>query len=120
PARAIIAAFGVGLVTMIYFLFRPLYGARASALASLFSLAAFGTIYLSRSLYGEVPALAFIVLGLLAWRRGLAEGARAFLVAAGICFGLAVLTKAFMAVALLAVVGVYVFDRTTHRRIPVR
>ncbi len=121
PARAIIAAFGVALVTLIYFLFRPLYGARAAGLASFFSLAAFGTIYLSRSLYGEVPALAFIVLGLLAWRRGIGEGGpRTMLAAAGVCFGLAVLTKAFMAVTLLAVVGIYVFDRATHRRIPVR
>lgn len=121
PARAVIAVFGVALVVLIYFLYLPLYGVRAAGLASFFSLTAYGTIYLSRSLYGEVPALVFIVLGLLAWRRGLqTRGPRWMLAAAGVCFGLAVLTKAFMVVALLAVVGAYAFDRATHRRIPVR
>jgi len=117
PARAVIGVFGVALVVLVYFLFLPLYGSRAAGLASFFSIAAYGTIYLSRSLYGEVPALAFILIGLLAWRRGLRGGSRAMLAAAGVGFGLAVLTKAFMGVALLAVVGAYVFDRATHRRI---
>ncbi len=118
---ALIAAFGVAFTVLVYFVFLPLYGARASGLASFFALAAFGTIYLSRSLYGEVPALAFVLLGLLAWRQGLArERGALLLIAAGLCFGLAVLTKAFMAAAALAVVGAYVFDRVSHRRISPR
>jgi len=117
PARLVLAVFGVAFTTLVYFLFLPIYGTRASAFASFLSLASFGTIYLARSLYGEVPALAFVLLGLLAWRRGLSGGRNPLLVAAGVCFGLAVLTKAFMLVTALAVIGVYVFDRASHRRI---
>ena len=96
-ARGVLASFGVALTILVYFVFLPLYGARASGLASFLALAAFGTIYLSRSLYGEVPALAFVLLGLLAWRRGLRRGGFGLLMAAGLCFGLAILTKAFIA-----------------------
>ncbi len=121
PARAVLASFGVTLIVLVYFVFLPLFGARASGLASFFALAAFGTLYLARSLYGEVPALAFVLLGLLAWRRGLVPGnSLFFLIAAGLCFGLAVLTKTFMGVAALAVLGAYVFDRATYRRIPAK
>jgi len=119
-ARGVLAVFGVVLMLLVYFVFLPVYGARASALASVFALAAFGTLYLSRSLYGEVPALAFVLLGLLVWRRGLRQSRAAWLLAAGVCFGLAILTKAFMVVAALAVVGVYVFDGLSYRKIAPR
>ncbi len=118
PGRLVLAAYGVAMTPLVYFLFLPIFGARASALAAAFPLASFGTIYLSRSLYGEVPALVFVLGGLLFWRRGLRTPRAWFaLTLAGACFGLAVLTKAFMAAAALAVVGAYVLDRATHRRI---
>jgi 4-amino-4-deoxy-L-arabinose transferase-like glycosyltransferase len=121
PGRLVLAAYGVALTPLVYFLFLPIFGARASGMAAALPLASFGTIYLSRSLYGEVPALVFVLGGLLLWRRGLrAPRGGAVLALAGAFFGLAVLTKAFMAAAALAVVGAYVFDRATHRRISPR
>lgn len=110
--RLLIACFYLALCTGVYFLFAPAFGRAAAATAVLLMTTAFGTVYFARSVYGEVPALAFFVFGLILWRAALAAPRPVpASLAAGVCFGLAVLTKAFMLVAACPFLGVFIFDR---------
>lgn len=121
-ARLVMAGFGVLLLPLAYATLRAVYSRREALLGAVLALAAYGTIYLGRTLYGEVPAFVFLLGGLILWRRGLSSESRGIpaLIAAGALFGLCVLTKTFMLVAACAFAGVYLYDRATFRRIPLR
>ncbi|MCL4692462.1 MAG: glycosyltransferase family 39 protein [Candidatus Hydrogenedentes bacterium] len=116
--RLVMALYFVTLCIALYGIVVPLFGASAGIAAMLLATAALGSAYLARSLYGEVPALFFLVLGLLLWRESV-NGRFAFLNAllAGCCFGFMILTKYFAVIAFWAFLGVLVYDRLTFRKL---
>ncbi|GMV90715.1 MAG: hypothetical protein AMXMBFR82_04930 [Candidatus Hydrogenedentota bacterium] len=116
--RLIMALYFVALCVAFYGIVLPLFGAPAGIAAMLLATAALGSAYLARSLYGEVPALFFLVLGLLLWRESL-NGRFVFLnaILAGCCFGFMILTKYFAVFAFWAFLGVLVYDRLTFRKL---
>jgi 4-amino-4-deoxy-L-arabinose transferase-like glycosyltransferase len=118
--RLVMALFFVALCVVIYSLSRPLFGSSSATVAMLLATAALGSAYLARSVYGEVPALFFLIAGLWLWRNAIA-GQHVVLNAllAGLCFGLMILTKYFMAIALWAFLGVLLYDRLTFRKLRV-
>jgi len=76
------------------------------------------TPYLGRTLYGEAPALFYLVMALGLWRTALADRWAALTgVFAGAAFGLAILCKAFIVLVLFCALGAWTFDRCTRRRI---
>ncbi len=117
--RVPMALFGIAFPISIYWLFAP-WGRAPATIAALATLGASGTIYLGRTLYGEVPALTFLVFGLVVWRRGLATRSAVVCGAAGLLFGLAVLTKTILAIAAFAFLGAWIVDRVTSRQIASR
>lgn len=117
-ARIVIALSYLVLCALVFFLVRRPFGDTAAAAGVLMMTMAFGSVYLARSLYGEVPALMFFMAGLLCWGRGLdSEKSAALPLIAGAFFGLAVLSKAFMFIAALAFAAAWLYDRLTYRRI---
>ena len=132
PVAAVFRLFGVGLVAAravmgvyflllcagLYALLTPLLKGAKAALAVVFVIFSFGSVYLARTLYGEVPALAWMVLGLLAWRSALGKTyGVGWGLAAGIAFGLAVLCKSILLLSAFAFLAALVYDRLTFRRI---
>ena len=118
PARLVMAAYYVILCLAVYALVKPVWGSAAAAAGLAVMTMGFGSVYLGRTLYGEAPALAFLALGLLAWRKGLeARGAVRWGLAAGIAFGLAILCKSIMVLSAFAFAGALAFDLVSFRRI---
>jgi hypothetical protein len=98
--RLVISAYLLLAVATIYLLARELYGARLALLALALALAARtlhyeGLTEYGRQVIGEVPGVAFLLLGALAWVRGLKDVRRALLFSllAGLGFGMALVTK---------------------------
>ncbi|MCH8037940.1 MAG: glycosyltransferase family 39 protein [Proteobacteria bacterium] len=121
PARIVIALFYFALCAFVFLLMRRPFGPTPAAGAVLMMTMAFGSVYLARSLYGEVPALMFLLAGLWCWGRALdSVKSVALPLAAGLCFGLAVLTKTFVLIGAWAFVGVWLYDRLTYKRIALR
>ena len=117
-ARILIALSYLLLCVFAYLLVRRRFGASAAAIGILLMTTAFGSVYLARSLYGEVPALMFLFAGLLLWRRAYSSSTSArFGVAAGVCFGMAALCKTFILIGAPAFLAVWIYDRLTWRRI---
>ncbi len=126
-ARSVMAFYFLLLCLALYALLSPVFGGGAAAAGALFALMAFSSIYLGRTLYGEVPALFYYVLGLLCWRKALAAektGAGMGVLAgagmgvlAGAAFGLAILCKTIMVLSVFPILGVVLYDRALHRRI---
>jgi len=71
-------------------------------------------------LYGEVPALVFLLAGLLALDRISTDARATWAAAAGGCFGLALLTKFSMLIPLAALAPALLFDRVTSRKVGLR
>jgi len=118
PARLVMAAYYVILCLAVYALVKPVWGSAASAAGLVVMTMGFGSVYLGRTLYGEAPAMALTALGLLAWRKGLgAGGAVRWGLAAGIAFGLAILSKSIMVLSAFAFAGALAFDLISFRRI---
>jgi 4-amino-4-deoxy-L-arabinose transferase-like glycosyltransferase len=120
-ARVVIALFFLVLCVLLYFFLRPLFGRAAAVLGVFLSTMAFSSIYLGRTLYGEVPAITFFLAGLLFWRQSLllrCTCLAAFF--AGVCFALAVLSKTILILSAFAFAGAWLFDLLTGRRIRLR
>lgn len=117
-ARIVMAGFFLALCVILFVLLSPLYGSVAVACALAMMTAGWGSVYLARTLYGEVPAFMFLAVGLWFWRKALqtprpvVEG-----VLCGLAFGLAVLTKTILVLCAFPLLGVLVYDRLTFRRI---
>ena len=116
-ARAVIGGFFLLLLASVYMLTAPTYGRTAATVSTLFVTVAASSVYLARSVYGEVPAMVFFVIGLVAWRRQIATGALLPAFGAGACLGLAALTKLFIAITAPAFLLLWWYDRRTARRI---
>lgn len=109
PIAASFKLFGVGVVqgraVMVIFLWlflwttwlftRELASERVADLSVLLLVGApaVSVLMLGRQVLGEVPALWFVMLGLLAWQRALVTGKGAGFIVSGLLFGLAVVTK---------------------------
>ena len=120
-ARIVIALSYLILCVLVFLVMRRPFGPTAAACATLMMTMAFGSVYLARSLYGEVPALMYLLAGLWCWGRALdSEKGAALPLVAGVCFGLAVLSKTFLMIGVWAFIGVWIYDRLTYRRIATR
>ncbi len=116
-ARIVMALFFLLVCIAVYWFVAPMFG-RTAALLGLFLVPmAFSSIYLGRTLYGEVPAWCFFLWGLCVWRKTLVSGNAGLGLAAGILFGLAILCKSILILMAFPAFGVFVFDRLSHRRL---
>ncbi len=124
-ARLVMVAYlllGVALFTLVA---RRQYGWATAWLAALFLVTAPGInlLYLGRQVLGEVPALAFLMLGILLWWSctGPAPAAAVRLLGAGLAFGLAALTKSQLALILVPTFALLLIaDRLYYRQGQVR
>ncbi len=116
--RIVMVLYYLVLCLALYLLASPVLGHGAACVGLIVMTGSFGSSYLARTLYGEAPALAFVALGLLAWRRAIARPQSwAFGAISGMAFGLAVLCKSIMALAVFPLAAVWLFDRLACRRI---
>lgn len=119
--RVVMAGFYLLLSVMVWLLIRPSAGNSAALMSIVFMAGAFGSVYLGRTLYGEVPALAFFVAGLVLWRRALNGGNGIVLcVGAGILWGVALLSKTILILAVWAFMAAWLHDRLSLRRLHFR
>lgn len=119
-ARRVSGVYFLLLIIAAYFLILPVEGNIAAFCGVFLMIGALDSIYLSRSLYGEVPGLFFIFCSLLSWRKGLCTHQYTsffFLLLAGIFFGLALLSKMILLLFLWPLLGALLEDRFTKRRI---
>lgn len=95
-ARVIMAAYLLAFVTGAYLLVRQVGGRLAAACSVPLVLVAghdsWDTLFLGRQVFGEIPALAFLLFALWCWVRSWLHGSR-WLITAAALFCLAVLTK---------------------------
>lgn len=116
PPRAVIALYFLLLIAAAYFLAQPVAGGPAAALgAALLALAPMSP-YLARTLYGEAPGLAWVLVGLVCWRVSWTR-CMPWAVIAGVAFGCAVLCKAYLVIFALATAAACLLDAWTYRRI---
>lgn len=119
-ARAVMAVFFLLWLGASWLLLRPVLGDTAALIGVALGGTAIGSIYLGRTVYGEVPALLYTTAGLIYWRLALGRIAhQPWSILAGLCFGLAVLSKSFLILTVFPIAAVYAFDRLSFRRIPV-
>jgi len=117
-ARAVMVAYFLLLAGTTFFVARLFFGTWPGVAATALLLGTFSSIYLGRTLYGEVPAYAWLLLGLLAWQRALGQpGASAWGVLAGTLIAFAVLTKTIIILVAFSAAAAWAYDRTTFRDI---
>ena len=116
-ARVVMALYFLALCAVVFLLLHRRFGALASSAGVLFTTGSFGSVYLARSLYGEVPALFYVLLALLLWRRML-EKPTAYLsgALAGVAFALALFSKLFFVIAVAPMLAVAILDHLHLRR----
>lgn len=118
-ARWVMAAYFMLFLVAVYCFaagrWKPEY---TSATAAIMATLAFSSVYLGRTLYGEVPAMAFLLFGLLAWERALKSPLPVrWGLLAGILLGLMVLTKTLFLLIVFPLATVWLLDRTSAQRI---
>ncbi len=117
-ARFVMALFGIVLGVAAFLIVGRREGPWAGVVAAALVMTAPMSVYLGRTLYGEVPALLFFFLGAAFWGRGIEKGQWPWHGIAGLCLGMAILSKTFMVIAAwpFAVVGVYLLLTTPSLR----
>lgn len=113
-ARAVMALYFALLCALAYATLAPAFGGGAALAGVAMMLAMPGSVYLARTLYGEAPALAWLLAGLIAWGR---PGKVAPGLAAGVCFGMAVLCKTIVVLAVFPFFGVLCLESMMGRRV---
>jgi len=117
-ARLLMAVYFVALAGVVFAYCAPVFGGWAAMASSLLVIGALGSAYLGRALYGEVPALLFFILALIAGRAALRNRhVWVWGITAGAMFGLAILSKYYLLMAVWPLLGTFVFDRLTTKRI---
>lgn len=116
--RLVMALYFLVFTALLAGFLRPFAGPAGAAMGAAMMVASFGSIYLGRTLYGEVPALLWFVAGLWAWRRAIG-GRRAFAwsLAAGLAFGMAILCKTILVLSAFAFLAAALYDFLTFRRL---
>ncbi|MBX6771942.1 MAG: glycosyltransferase family 39 protein [Chloroflexi bacterium] len=122
PARLVIVGYLLTAVLLLGEAGRRQYGTATAGLAAILLVATPGIdfLYLGRQVAGEVPGLAYLLLGVLLWWRAVdsGHGRVRTLGLAGLAFGLAAVTKnqlGLLLVPTLALTGV--LDRLYYRRL---
>jgi 4-amino-4-deoxy-L-arabinose transferase-like glycosyltransferase len=117
-ARFVMALFFVGFTATVFAFCAPVFGGWAGVFSSTLVIGAWGTAYLGRTLYGEIPAMMFLLLALIAGRAAL-QGRRVWLygIAAGLLFGFAVLSKYYLLMAVWPLLGAFMIDRLFTKQI---
>jgi len=119
PPRRVIALYFLMLVAAAYVLMAPIAGGRTAAFGALLLALAPMSPYLARTVYGEVPGLAWVLTGLVLWRASWNSRFPWPLAAlAGLAFGCAVLSKAYLVLFALPAAAAWLHDRWTWQRIP--
>jgi 4-amino-4-deoxy-L-arabinose transferase-like glycosyltransferase len=118
-ARLVMAAYFLLFLVAVYCFMQgrwlPEHHAAAAAILTTF---AFSSVYLGRTLYGEVPAMAFLLFGLLAWHSALKSPHPVrWGLLAGVLLGLMVLTKTLFLLIVFPLATVWLVDWTSVRRI---
>lgn len=121
-ARVVMALYLIAAMALLTVAAWRLFGLEVAIVASMLAGLSSGVnmLYLGRQALGEVPALAFTLLGIVLWWRSLdAAGWRnAPLWASGVAFGLAGLTKNQSALLIAATLAaLYVVDRVYYRKL---
>lgn len=117
-ARVVMAIYFVAFAGVTYLFIAPVFGGWAAVASSVLALGAWGSAYLGRALYGEVPAFMFLLLALVAGRAAIQRPHPwGWGVAAGAMFGLAVLSKYYLLMAVWPLMGAFILDRMTAKRI---
>jgi 4-amino-4-deoxy-L-arabinose transferase-like glycosyltransferase len=116
-ARLVMAFYMLLFVCAVYALFVNTFGHYPALVAALAAGLGHGSIYLGRTLYGEAPALAWFCVGLLCWRAALHRSWHVWGLLAGLCFGLACLTKTILLLSAFCFLGALAFDMVGPRRI---
>ena len=117
-ARAVMITFYLLLSLAVFRLVSSWQGGWAGITAVALLTGTFSSIYLGRTLYGEVPAFAFLLGGLLAWQRALGfKRAMGWGLLAGVGVGAAVLSKTIVALVLFSLAGAWAYDQVTFRKI---
>ncbi len=122
-ARLVIVAYLALALVALYVLARRLYGWQVAALAVLLALASRtlrfeGMAEYGRQVLGEVPGMALLLLGLLAYSAAILRPAtaRRSSLLAGLAFGLALVTKnQFVLIVLPALALLALLDRVYYR-----
>lgn len=131
PIAVVFSGFGIGLtqarlvvviylfvfLCILYLLFCDHFGQVPALSAVLAAGLGHSSIYLGRTVYGEVPALAWFVIGLLCWRAAIRRGWHVWGLVAGLCFGLACLTKTILLLSAFCFLGALVYDVAGPRRL---
>jgi 4-amino-4-deoxy-L-arabinose transferase-like glycosyltransferase len=127
-ARAVMVLFAVAALGSFMMLARHVFGAPTAVVAALWLLAfpsqsvdvTASFLGLGRTALGEVPALLLVSAGAIVWFSALDRRSDARLLAAGLLFGLAVVTKQQAALVLVALAGTWLVDRCWHRQLAAR
>lgn len=122
-ARAVIASYLVAAVVCLFLLARRLGGESIAWVAAALMVSSTGVdlLFYGRQTLGEVPALFFVISGLLAWFAAWERPTHARLAAAGVLFGLAVVTKyQFLILIAPGLALAWVVNRVYHRVLPDR
>ncbi len=119
-ARLVIVAYMLAALILFGFVAKRLYGGLVAVVALLFlaSTPSVALVDTGRQVLGEVPALAFLLLGILLWFRSVEPGRGiGASVLAGVGFALMALTKNQFALVLLpTLVVLFVVDRLYYRQ----
>jgi len=120
-ARLVMVGYLLLALAMFYLLVRQLYGGTTALIASFVLIASpgIGLVEWGRQVMGEVPAMAFFLMGTLCWFRTVDTSSNRLplLFLAGIFFGLSVLTKNQYLILILALIGVWISDLLYYRRL---
>jgi 4-amino-4-deoxy-L-arabinose transferase-like glycosyltransferase len=123
-ARLIMVAYLLAAAGACYLLGRRLYGPLVAAVAVylfLFRMEAdpfTSTLILGRQVMGEVPAIAFVLFGCAVWRAAALAGRSGTAAAAGLLFGLAIVSKlqlVFVVPTALLAVGAIAWRQRARR-----
>lgn len=119
-ARLVMVAYLLAAVITFALVTRRLHGGTVALLASTLLISAPGVhlLYIGRQVLGEVPAIAFLMLGLLVWMRSVESTSRRWvhLLAASLAFALMTLTKAQFGLILVLAFGALLVANRIHYR----
>lgn len=107
-ARGVMTGYMVLFLATVYLVFARGRSLGVAAAMSGFAFMSLSSIYLGRTVYGEVPAMVFFLWGLMAWRRGWqADGGALWGLLTGLFLGLAVLCKTILILSAFPVAAVW-------------